>query len=434
MFDSPQESLRSLIQLSPLAILQLDLDDKVSFWNKAAEDIFGWSESEVLGKANPIIPAESDREYRQSTIEVLQGSTINGKPVHRRHKDGRLIEARLWASASYKEQKITGIVAILEDVTLLKESQSEFRLTRLREKQVHAELGRSEERMRLALAAAKIGWWDLDLVTREMTWSRTTAEQMRLPEDSPQRFDLFMKAVHPEDRKTIEDAVRAAGHYNADPEFLYRIVWPDGSIHWRSVVGRAFRDADGTPVRMLGVGMDRDTSRAADDRLRLQAAALQAAADSIVISDSHGKVLWTNPAFTELTGYSADEIVGKNLRLLKSGAHGSAFYANLWEQIRGGKIWRGEITDRRKDGRLYTEEMTITPVRVNGEKITNYIAIKHDVTARKVAEASLRRAEEKYRHIFEDAVIGVFRSPPMAVLSASTALWLSYMVTILQKS
>jgi sigma-B regulation protein RsbU (phosphoserine phosphatase) len=112
--------------------------------------------------------------------------------------------------------------------------------------------------------------------------------------------------------------------------------------------------------------MDTEKPRLQEERLRLQAAALEAAADSIVITDKNGAILWTNPAFSEMTGYTAAEVCGKNPRLLSSGKHDKAFYANLWQTISAGKTWRGAIINCRKDGSLYTEEQTITPVCDSG--------------------------------------------------------------------
>ena len=144
----------------------------------------------------------------------------------------------------------------------------------------------------------------------------------------------------------------------------------------------------------------------------MQAAALQAAANSIVITDCNGTILWTNQAFSKLTGYASEEALGKNPRLLNSGAQDRAFYTDLWATITSGNTWHGEITNRRKDGTVYTEEMTITPVHIGNGGITHYVAIKQDVTLRKIADDRLRQAEEKYRSIFEDAVIGIFQSTP----------------------
>jgi len=128
-----------------------------------------------------------------------------------------------------------------------------------------------------------------------------------------------------------------------------------------------------------------------EQRIQLQTAALAAAANGIVITDREGTVIWVNPAFTRLTGYAAEEAVGQNLRILHSGRHDRSFYKNLWDTILAGQVWHGEIINRRKDGGLYTEEQTITPVRDTHGGITHFIAIKQDVTERKRAEERIRR-------------------------------------------
>jgi diguanylate cyclase (GGDEF)-like protein/PAS domain S-box-containing protein len=147
-------------------------------------------------------------------------------------------------------------------------------------------------------------------------------------------------------------------------------------------------------------------------RLGLLTAALRAAANSITITDPEGIIVWTNPAFTALSGYSAEEVVGKNRRTFKSGVHDDEFYKQMWETIRSGNVWRGEIRNRRKDGSIGPEEMTITPVLSEDGAIAHFIAINQDISARKQAEAALREAEEKYRVIFEDAVVGIFQATP----------------------
>jgi PAS domain S-box-containing protein len=119
-------------------------------------------------------------------------------------------------------------------------------------------------------------------------------------------------------------------------------------------------------------------------------AALNAAANAIVITDRTGIILWVNPAFCEITGYTAEEAAGRNpSERVKSGQHDPEFYRDLWETILAGRVWHGEVINRRKDGSLYTEEQSVTPVRDAQGEITHFIAVKQDVTARKHAEADL---------------------------------------------
>jgi diguanylate cyclase (GGDEF)-like protein/PAS domain S-box-containing protein len=123
----------------------------------------------------------------------------------------------------------------------------------------------------------------------------------------------------------------------------------------------------------------------------LQSKALEAAANGIVITDVDGNIVWANPAVTQLTGYPLEEILGGNPRVLKSGKMEPEFYQEMWDTILGGRVWHGDVINRRKDGSLYYEEMTITPVHSGDEaRITHFIAIKQDVSARREVERKLQ--------------------------------------------
>ncbi len=135
--------------------------------------------------------------------------------------------------------------------------------------------------------------------------------------------------------------------------------------------------------------------RVAEESLRLQSAALHAAADAIMITDRAGVIEWVNPAFTQLTGYTAEEALGKPPRdLVKSGKHAPAFFKEFWETILARQTWRGEIINRRKDGSLYTERQTVTPILDASGAITHFVAIKNDITERLQLEAQYRQAQK----------------------------------------
>jgi PAS domain S-box-containing protein len=133
----------------------------------------------------------------------------------------------------------------------------------------------------------------------------------------------------------------------------------------------------------------------AHDRLRLQSGALEAAANAIIIANRAGQIEWANPAFTATTGYSLKESVGKKVgAVLKSGRHDVAFYRAMWDTITAGRVWHGEIVNRRKDGSLYTEDMTITPIRSDAGEITHFIAVKQDISQRKALESQFLQAQK----------------------------------------
>jgi two-component system cell cycle sensor histidine kinase/response regulator CckA len=259
---------------------------------------------------------------------------------------------------------------------------------------VEGELRRSEERMRVAMEAARIGLWNWDVIHDEHTWSERGKALLGLASDSPANFHVLMNSIHPEDRDKMRAEINSAIQEKRDYSLQFRALWPDGSIHWQAAKGRVFYDDGGRTTRMTGITMDINERKLAEERLRLQAAALEATANAIVITDCQGMILWTNPAFTELTGYAAEEAFGHSPRFLSSGKHDHAFYKKLWQEITTGNTWQGEIVNRRKDGTLYTEEMTITPVHASGGEITHFVAIKQDVTKRKLLEDQFRQSQK----------------------------------------
>ena len=178
---------------------------------------------------------------------------------------------------------------------------------------------------------------------------------------------------------------------------------------------------DGSPVELLIslvplVGSDgvtvafvREAPTVArmQSQARLALAAIDAAANGICITDSLGSIVHINPAFTRLTGYSHAEVVGKNPRVLKSGKHDEALYRQMWVTIHAGKVWSGEVVNRRKDGSLYVEEQTITPVRSESGTITHYIAIKQDVSRQHEDRAALERRLDELTVLHDLALLSV---------------------------
>ena len=170
---------------------------------------------------------------------------------------------------------------------------------------------------------------------------------------------------------------------------------PEGNIITLLSSKVPLRDQTGAVCGVLGTYLDITARKQTEAEVQLQGSALRAAANAIVITDKTGNIMSVNPSFTALTGYTVSEVLGKNPRVLKSGQHDAAFYRQLWETITAGKVWSGEVVNKRKDGSLYTEEMTITPVRDEHGAIANFIAIKQDITARKRVEADLQQAHQQ---------------------------------------
>lgn len=148
-------------------------------------------------------------------------------------------------------------------------------------------------------------------------------------------------------------------------------------------VRRAMREAQARAER-----------RQMEQQVRLQSSALEAVANGIMLTDKNGKILFVNKSFCEMTGYTADEVLGQTPRLLNSGKHDREFFDELWRTILAGQVWQGELFNRRKDGNIFPEEMAITPLFDSSGVVTHFVAVKQNVSKRKLLEEQLRQAQK----------------------------------------
>ncbi|HTO95279.1 MAG TPA: PAS domain S-box protein [Bacteroidota bacterium] len=200
--------------------------------------------------------------------------------------------------------------------------------------------------------------------------------------------------VHPDDRAMVRNIFRDTVHTGVGRRIVYRLVGKDGSIRSIESQGNVIRDAEGKPEKVIVVGRDiTDRVRAEEERARL-ISAVEQAHEAIIITDAAGTILFVNPAFEKLTGYPREEALGRNPRILKSGAQGEEFYREMWATLLRGEVWTGRLINQRKDGSKYQEEMVISPVRDASGAVVNYAAVKRDTTLEGQMEEQLRQAQK----------------------------------------
>ena len=353
----------------PDPILVLDEECRIQRANRAAAEAFGLEFSQMLGKhcyevvhglstEHPDCPhvlmRQTGREARRDIAEPRLNKIFQTTPTPLRDSSGR----------------IRGCTHVMHDITDRKRSEralseSEARYRRLFESAkdgiliLAADTGQVEDVNPFLMDL--LGYSREEMLGKSV-WDFGELKDVLASKSAFQKLQLQEYVRYEDLPLETRDGRRI------DVEFVSNLYL----VEDRKVVQCNIRDIT-----------DRKRSEA---QLHLQSAALESAANAILITCRNGEITWVNPAFTRLTGYSLEETLGKNARLLRSGVHPPELYAQLWKTILAGNVWQGEMTNRRKDGSLYFEEMTVTPVRDARGEISHFIAIKQDVTARKRAE------------------------------------------------
>jgi len=201
-----------------------------------------------------------------------------------------------------------------------------------------------------------------------------------------------LTGVAPEFRDMIRERIMRVDIGYENPIVEFKILKPNGQEVWfeSSSVVISF---EGKPTTLI-LGRDITREKLADEERSRLMSAIEQASEVIVITDPEGNIQYVNPAFKRVTGYAAQEVKGKNPRILKSGVQDEAFYQNLWQTVTSGKVWKNRIVNRRKDGSRYTEEASISPVMDQRGVITNYVAVKRDVTSEIEMEKRLAQAQK----------------------------------------
>ncbi|PWB51139.1 MAG: hypothetical protein C3F13_14865 [Anaerolineales bacterium] len=206
-------------------------------------------------------------------------------------------------------------------------------------------------------------------------------------------------------------------------DYELEIQHTDGHVTPVVYNASVFKNESGGVSGVFAAARDISERKQTERQLILLTTALEAAANGIILVDKEGTIIWSNPAFSQMTGFTSEEVVGQNPRLFKSGKQSGEFYRNLWDTILAGKVWRGELINRRKDGSLYSEEQIITPVFDQAGNITNFISIRQDITEHKQAEDALRKSEEQYRSLVQATSQIVWETDARGAVVTDIPLW-----------
>ncbi|MFZ4695071.1 MAG: PAS domain S-box protein, partial [Verrucomicrobiia bacterium] len=201
--------------------------------------------------------------------------------------------------------------------------------------------------------------------------------------------------IHPEDSevfKSFMSIVIGKGQRHKGVEYRVRNV--EGSWCWHTTTAVPLKSEDGTVFGYEGIARDITDRKKVEEEQRQLSKSIEQISEAVMIAKTDGTIIYVNPAFEKITGYSRAEALGKNPRILKSGRHDEAFYRELWGTLGKGDVWAGHLFNRKKDGAIYEEEATISPVHDAAGKIVSYVAVKRDVTPEMVLQRQLLQAQK----------------------------------------
>ncbi len=266
-------------------------------------------------------------------------------------------------------------------------------------------------RMELVVRGAGLGTWDWEIGTGKVAFNSNWAGMLgyELHEIQP-NLSAWTSLVHPDDNKRIHEILQ--NHLAGEtPEFHFehRLRRKDGSWCWVLDAGRVTeRDASGKPLRAVGVHVDISSQKEAEEeafeakqsaeKALREINALRSALDQhslLSVADKTGKIIDVNTGFCRISGYTREELIGNDHRMLNSGVHPKEFWVNIWKNIASGSAWRGVVCNRKKNGEKYWVDSTIVPYRGIDGRVEKYVSIRFDVTAQKAAEVALIAAQEQ---------------------------------------
>lgn len=383
--DALQESekkFRLMYEEAPIAYQSLDRKGYLRDVNRTWLELLGYTREEVIGRHFvEFITPRFHKAFVKKFEEFQRTGEVYGVEYEMVRKDNSIIDVSIDGRISTGENgSFRQTHCVFQDITWRKKAEEALR--------------ESEERYRAIFNNAAVGIDLVDAEGRFLEVNGTLERFLGYTEEELVHLTA-LDLTYDEDLGRSEDMLaglvegRSPGY-----RFEKRYVRKDGTVVWADTSVSAIRGTDGEYKATVGVITDITQRKKSEEALQRLATAVEQAAEAIEITDPTGTIVYVNPAFAHTTGYSREEVTGVNPRILKSGRHSEEFYQDMWKTISGGRIWTGHFINKKKNGTLFEEDVSISPVTDASGQIVNYVAVKRDVTNEVSLQKQLLQAQK----------------------------------------
>ncbi|MGA3093182.1 MAG: PAS domain S-box protein [Terriglobales bacterium] len=396
-----EERFRRILASVPDVAWTSDRQGRMIYISPKVEALFGYTQQEFCGDGAESwlnrIHAEDVGRVKQAFEALFEAQNAFDQEFRIRRKDESWIWVHDRATGIHEENGALCTDGILSDIT--------------RRKQVEAELQSKTVFLEAQANSTIDGVQVVDEHGQRIMQNRRLVELLRIPSEiladknnPPLLYHVAALVKDPQSFLDRTNHLYRHPHQTSHDELEFK----DGTIldrHSSPVV-----DQNGVYYGRVWTFRDITERRRNEGILRQLSLAVEQSPVAVVITDPQGNISYVNRRFTECTGYGPEEVVGKNPRILKSGRNSPDLYQNLWSTITQGHEWRGEFCNKKKNGDIYWEAVTVTPITNAKGTITSFLAVMGDITERRQAEEALKASEKRYRLLFERNLAGVFRT------------------------
>ncbi len=382
-----EKKFRTLVESSPDGISLLDLEGNILFANQHKAEMIGVNLfTDLIGiNAYSLIAPKYHEMFWSLSDEFFAAGQLKNIESEVVRRDGSTFWAEFNLSLVTDADGVPAyIMDSMRDISERKKAEEKIL--------------QSEKELKRAQQVAHVGNWIWNIKTNKLIWSD---EMYRIFGIDKSTFtgdlnEVIHLRIHPDDQEKVFKSNASVVKESKPISLEYRVIWEDGSIRvvWAEAGDIEF-DQNGKPSLLHGIVQDITDRKKAEAQISKLNKSIEQSPSTIVITDLDGSIEYVNPKFTEITGYSAEEVIGKNPRILKSGKMPDEVYRQVWQTLQSGDVWRGEFLNQKKNGDLYWEWATMTSIKNDKGEIINYIAIKEDISLRKQMEADLIAAKER---------------------------------------